>query len=229
MRVFIAVLSVAMMIMANGCGSKDLKGMQFSGTFEMTEHQLGVQTAGRIATMSVEEGDHVKAGQEIATLGRYEQSKKDFKRAQLLFKQGGANRQAVEYAQLAMEDQRVIAPIDGIILVKIREAGEVISTGAAVAVLGDPQDQWVKIFIPEGNINQVRIGQTADIAFDGVSKIYKGRVTNIATKAEFTPRNVQTQEERVTQAFAVKVGLDDPDVRAHPGVSADVKFENIQQ
>ena len=185
---------------------------------------MGAKASGGITVLSVEEGDHVKAGQVIAALDRYAQAKKDFERAMSLFKQGGADRQSVEYAQLKMEDQEIISPIDGVVLVKVRELGEVVGAGAPVAVIGDPKDQWVKIFIPEGQINQIQMNQAATISFDGVKQTFKGHVRYIATKAEFTPRNVQTPEERVTQAFAVKVAIDENNVQAHPGVAVDVQL-----
>ena len=59
---------------------------------------------------------------------------------------------------------------------------------------------------------------------DGAKQAYKGHVTFIADKAEFTPRNVQTPEERVTQTIAVKITVDNPDENLHAGVSADVRF-----
>jgi HlyD family secretion protein len=222
------VVGIFALILLCGCGSKKgLTDLQFSGTMEMTEHQLGAKAAGRITTLAVEEGRPVKAGQVLATLDRYEQAKKDYERAESLYKQGGADRQTVEYARLNMEDQQIIAPIDAVVLVKVHETGEVVSPGAAVVVLGDPKDQWVKVFIPEGVINQLKINQQAQLSFDGLQNTYQGHVFYIAPKAEFTPRNVQTPEDRVTQAFAVKIALDNnPDGQAHPGVAVDVKFKN---
>ena len=214
-----------LIVASSGCSRQNLNNQTFSGTLEMTEHQLGAKAAGRVATLSVEEGDMVKASQVIATLDRFVQANKDLERAKLLFNQGGANQQSVEYAQLAMEDEQIVAPLDGIVLVKVREVGESAVAGAPVVVIGDLKDQWVKIFVMEGIINQVQLGQKALISFDGLSKRYNGHVRYIATKAEFTPRNVQTPEERVTQAFAVKVAIDDPDLHAHQGVAADVKFQ----
>ena len=215
---------IAVVVMAVSCDRNNAKQLQFSGTLEITDHQLGAKASGGITSLSVEEGDLVKAGQVIATLDRFEQTKKDYERAQMLFKQGGADHQSVEYAQLKMEDQEIISPIDGVVLVKVRELGEVVGAGAPVAVIGDPKDQWVKIFIPEGQINQIQMNQVATISFDGVKQTFKGHVRYIATKAEFTPRNVQTPEERVTQAFAVKVAIDENNVQAHPGVAVDVKL-----
>ena len=123
-----------------------------------------------------------------------------------------------------MEDQEIIAPIDGVVLVKSAETGEIIPAGGGVVVIGDPFDQWVKIFVSEDLMHHLSINQTATISVDGSDKIYKGHVTFISDKAEFTPRNVQTPEERVTQTFAIKIAVDDADENLHAGVAADVKF-----
>jgi multidrug resistance efflux pump len=209
-----------------GCSTKaTIEYSKFSGTLELTDHVLGTKVAGRLTTLNVKEGDLVKAAQLIATLDRYEQTKKDYERTVELYNAGGTNTQAVEYAKLAMEDQEIISPIDGVILVKSAEVGETIPSGAGVVVVGDLKDQWVKIFVSEGLIGQIKMGQRASVIFDGLKNSYEGHVSFIGTKAEFTPRNVQSPEERITQVFAVKVRLDQPDEHIHPGVAADVEFK----
>jgi HlyD family secretion protein len=207
-------------------GCDPMNQSKFSGTLEVTEHALGVKVPGRIATLTVEEGDEVKAGQVLATLDRYEQVKKDHERSQNLLNEGGTSQQTLEYAALSLDDQQVISPIDGIVLVKVHEVGETVSAGAPVVVIGDRSKLWVKIFVPEGRINTIQVGQPARLSFDGVKEKFKGHVSFIAPRAEFTPRNVQTQEERITQAFAVKVTLDTPRDFLRPGVAADVVLES---
>ena len=224
MRVFIGLLVI---ILAGGCaGKNDFKKMTFSGTMEMTEHVLGAKTAGRLTTLTVREGDQVTKNQLLATFDRFEQNKKDLARIAVLLKNGGANQQSLENAQLAVEDQEVISPLDGIVLVKSAETGEIIPAGGGVVVVGDPTDQWVKIFVSEDLMHQLSINQAATISVDGDNKVYKGHVSFIADKAEFTPRNVQTPEERVTQTFAIKIAVDDADANLHAGVAADVKFNS---
>jgi HlyD family secretion protein len=198
--------------------------MNFSGTLEMTEHSLGAPEAGRLEKLFVDEGDEVKKGARIATLERYEQAKRDFDRAQSLLQQGGATKQSVELAALALSDQQVVSPVDGVVITKIREEGEVLAAGAPVVTVGDRSDIWVRVYVPEGVINRIAMGQEASVRFDGVDQEFKGRVTFVAPKAEFTPRNVQTTEERVTQTFAVKVRVEKPEQFLRPGVSADVIF-----
>ena len=222
MRVIIGILSF---VLVCGCAQqKNIKDLTFSGTMELTEHVLGAKVAGRLTTLNVDEGDLVQKGQLLATLERFDQTKKDYEREAVLYKSGGADQQSLEYAQLTMEDQEIVSPIDGVVLVKDVETGEIIPAGGGVVVIGDPKDQWLKIYVSEDMVHQLSIGQQASITVDGCRQPYKGHVTFISDKAEFTPRNVQTPEERVTQTFAIKIAVDDADENLHAGVAADVRF-----
>lgn len=217
------ILVIILVLVSFGCQPKhDSRILKFSGTLELTEHALGSKVAGRVATMTVDEGDYVTSGQLLATMDRYEQAQKDYVRSESLLKKGGATQQSLEYAALLLDDQKIISPIDGVVLVKVHEVGETVSAGSAVVVVGDRSKLWVKIFVPEGLINSIHLNQPAALFFDGLKQSFKGHVNFIAPQAEFTPRNVQTQEERITQAFAVKVILDEPSVNLRPGVAADV-------
>ena len=220
------LVAIAVMMLASGCAKDDAANMKFSGTLELTEHSLGAKVAGRLVTLSTDEGAMVQQGQEIATLDRYEQNKRDYQRIENLFKHGGATQQDLEHAALAVEDQRIVSPLDGIVLVKVHEVGEIVTAGSAVVVVGDRKNLWVKIYVPEGHVNHIKINQSATISFDGLKKVFKGHVSFIASRAEFTPRNVQTAEERITQTFAVKVTIDDVPDDLRPGVAADVKMNS---
>lgn len=222
---FLFVLLVCLVV-SSGCDRLlHARRIKLSGTLEFTEHAVGARVAGRLATLLVEEGDEVKKGQLLATLERFDQAKKNYERAKVLHKQGGGSEQAVEEAALALDDQQIVSPVDGVALLKVHEAGEVVSAGGPVAVIGDRKKLWVRVFVPEGLINRVRMGQPATVQFDGVKQTFKGHISFIATKAEFTPRNVQTTEERITQAFAIKVALDDPPLFLRPGVAADITID----
>jgi HlyD family secretion protein len=105
------------------------------------------------------------------------------------------------------------------VLVKVREVGETLPAGAPGVVVGDRNDMWVKIYVPEGMINQIVMGQSAAVTFDGLKESFQGHVSFVAPKAEFTPRNIQTPEERATQTFAVKITLDQPPAFLRPGIA----------
>ena len=220
------VLSIAVFLMIAGCGNKNGE-MKFSGTLEVTEHALGAKVAGRLITLNTDEGKVVRQGEEIGVFDRYEQNKRDYERVKQLFKQGGASQQDLEHAALAMDDQRIVSPIDGVVLVKVHEVGEMVPAGSPVVVIGDRSNLWVKIYVPEGVINTIKLNQPARVSFDGLAKPFSGHVSFIASRAEFTPRNVQTAEERITQTFAVKVTIDEPPEYLRPGVAADIVL-NIQ-
>ena len=132
----------------------------------------------------------------------------------------------VGQADAALEHAVIHAPFAGVVSVRHREEGEAVSPGAPVLTLMNPDDRWVRIYVREDEIGRVVIGQRAEIRSDtDPSRSFGGRVTYIAANAEFTPRNVQTTEERVKLVYAVKVQItDDPEMMLKPGVPADVQL-----
>jgi HlyD family secretion protein len=197
----------------------------FSGTLEYTEHLVGVRVPGRLSEVSFDEGESVTKGQVLARLDRWEQVKRDLDRAERLHAKGGVADQALEEARLALQDQEVRSPVDGVVLSKVRQAGEVAAAGGAVAVVGEDKTPFVRVYVPEDKLSAVRVGQAALLRFDGLDKTAKGRVVFISPKAEFTPRNAQTPEDRATLTFAVKIAPDGNDPALKPGLAADVSFE----
>lgn len=217
-------LSLALLFCLSVAACRRQEPTTFSGTVEMTEHSLGARVAGRLVTLAVDEGDRVTRGQRLATFDRFEKAQRDFNRTQENFKTGGATRQAVEEADLALQDQQIISPVDGVVLTRVRTPGEYVPAGGAVVIVGDQRAYWIRIYVPQGMINRVQMNGQARVRFDGVADPVPGRVTFVAPRAEFTPRNVQTPEERVTQTFAVKITIDQPPAYVRPGVAADVEL-----
>ena len=129
-------------------------------------------------------------------------------------------------AQATIPDYFVRSPFDGIVTVRAREPGESVVPGNAVVSVMNPADRWVRIYIPENRLGLVRIGQQAAITIDAFPRHpFSGEVSWISSEAEFTPRNVQTQDERVKLVYAVKVRItNDPDLALKPGTPADVRM-----
>jgi HlyD family secretion protein len=127
----------------------------------------------------------------------------------------------------ALSNLTLVAPFDGIVTVRHREPGETVPLGATVLTLMNPEDRWVRIYVKEDRIGAVKIGAAARISTDTYpGKTYPGEVRFIASEAEFTPKNVQTTEERVKLVYAVKVQITgDPEFELKPGVPADVRLE----
>lgn len=129
---------------------------------------------------------------------------------------------ALAQARVRLGDTRIGAPMDGVVLRKNLEPGATVASAAAVLTLVDPGTLWLRAYIAETDLGRVRVGQPARITVDAFpGQAFGGRVTEIASEAEFTPRNVQTQKERVNLVFRVKIGVANPDGRLKPGMPAD--------
>ena len=114
------------------------------------------------------------------------------------------------------------APFNGIVLVRQAELGEVISPGTPIVTLADLAHIWLRVYLPETDLGRVRWGQDADIRTDTYpGKVYHGRVSVISSEAEFTPKSVQTEQERVTLVYRVKIDVENPNYELKPGMPAD--------
>lgn len=212
-------------LVLTGCRPADTDTVKASGTLDMTEVHVAPTVAGRVETLEVKEGDVVKAGQKIGRLDRFAQAERDYQRAKRLVPEGGATREQMENSELALRDQQLVSPIQGIVLNRVSEPGEVVSPTTPVVVIGNPDDVYVKVYIPEKEIGRVKLNQKAQLEVDSFpDRKFEGRVTFISPKAEFTPKNVQTKEERVTQMFAVKVSVTRPEGLLKAGMPADVEI-----
>jgi HlyD family secretion protein len=131
---------------------------------------------------------------------------------------------AVQQAGAALANAVIRAPFDGVVSIRDREPGETVAAGAPVLTVMNPADRWVRIYVREDRIGAVALGQDASIRSDTYpDRVYHGAVAFIAGEAEFTPRNVQTTEERVKLVYAVKVRITgDPRNELKPGMPADV-------
>ena len=119
----------------------------------------------------------------------------------------------------------VLSPLDAVVLRRLREPGEVVAPGAAVLVLADASRPWVRVFVPEPRLSDVKVGAKATVRTDAASgNTFAATVTWISDQSEFTPRDVQTPEERVKQVFAVKLSVDDAKGVLKAGMPVDVIF-----
>jgi HlyD family secretion protein len=133
-------------------------------------------------------------------------------------------RSEVALAEATLANAVVVAPFDGVVTLRHREPGETVGAGAPVVTLLDPDDRWVRIYVREDAIGRVHLGLSAEIRADTYpERVYEGEVVYVGSEAEFTPRNVQTTEERTKLVYPVKVRITgDPDFELKPGVPADV-------
>jgi HlyD family secretion protein len=114
------------------------------------------------------------------------------------------------------------APLDGWVVEKTAHEGEMAASGKSLLTLADLGNVTLTIYVPEPDIDTVSIGQSIEVSVDAFpGETFTGHITTISDKAEFTPKNVQTKEERVNTVFAVKIKLDNQDQHLKPGMPAD--------
>lgn len=133
---------------------------------------------------------------------------------------------SVLQVEAALANAVIEAPFAGLVTTRHRDPGEAVQPGQPVITLLDTDDRWVRIYVAENRVGAVRIGQRAVVTSDTYpDREYEGRVVFIAREAEFTPRNVQTREDRVKLVYAVRVEITgDPDYVLKPGTPADVRL-----
>jgi len=174
---------------------------------------------------------------------QFELNKADYERAENLFNAGSisaqkrdlartkadadkANMEALK-ASLDLANTRLgfadlVSPIDGFVLVKSAEAGEVVQVGSTVFTVANLADIWLTAYINETDLGRVKLNQSAEVKTDTYpNKIYKGRISFISQEAEFTPKQIQTTEERVKLVYRIKIQVENTNLELKPGMPAD--------
>jgi HlyD family secretion protein len=144
----------------------------------------------------------------------------------------GARRADVARAEAQLKildtqiDDRVLrAPLDAVVLTKSAEQGEVLAAGSVVATLGDLARPFVRAYVSESDLGRVKIGQTARLRTDSYpAKSYEGRVSFISSQAEFTPKQIQTEKERVKLVYRVKIETANPAGELKNNMPVDVEL-----
>ena len=307
---------VSLALLLVSCGAVGV-GVHASGTIEMDEIDVSSMVGGRIASLRVEEGDSVRAGDTLAVLDRGEiaadvaaqsaqaeraaaqlrdlrtgprraeieaaraemvaaaaqadQAAEDFERIQKLYQrqvatpadfdrarsardasaarlttakqllqllEQGSRAALVEAAAHAAEAARaqvqaartrfgeliLTAPAAGVVLLRNFEPGELASPGVPVVTLGNPERLWMRCYVAEPDLPRVRRGAPVEVRVDGVPRAFRGRVVEIATRAEFTPRAALTEEERANLVFGIKVMLEPTRGTLKAGLPAEARI-----
>ena len=122
-------------------------------------------------------------------------------------------------------DTDAVSPIDGVVLVKSAEVGEILAAGASVLTVGDIDHPWLRVYIGERDLGRVRLGDRVAVTTDSFpGKVYRGRVSFIASEAEFTPKQIQTSEERVKLMYRVKIEVENPRHELKSNMPADAEI-----
>lgn len=168
----------------------------------------------------------IQEKQRAAALSMRVQSQEATEAARMEMKMAEAG---AKEAQSVLEDCRIAAPISGTVMTKIAEEGEVLAAGRPILTLIDLSDIYLKVYIPEVEIGKIRLGNPARIHVDAYpGRPFEAKVTHINQEAEFTPKNVETKQERVNLVFAVKLTASNPQGLLKPGMPADgvIKYKD---
>ncbi len=134
-------------------------------------------------------------------------------------------RAAEALARARLADARLVSPLTGLVLRKNMEVGETATPGTPILTLMDPNDLWLRAYVSETDVARVRLGQPATVTVDGFpGRVFAGAIIEIASEAEFTPKNVQTKKERVSLVYRVKIALRNADGVLKPGMPADAQL-----
>lgn len=132
----------------------------------------------------------------------------------------------VALVEAQLEDTIAVTPIDGVVLVKAAQIGEILAPGTTVLTIGDLARPWLRGYIAEQDLGRVQLGQKVRVTTDSFpGKIYAGRIAFIASEAEFTPKQIQTREERVKLVYRIKIEIDNPAQELKLNMPADAIVE----
>lgn len=236
----IALLAVVILLAAGAALKLTVlrREFRYAGTLEATKVDLSARLSSTIEAVNVQEGQRVSAGQVLVSLlcddtkVAADLARINFERTQRLLQEGTATQEAMDQVRHRKQDVDVRlswcalrSPIDGTVLSRYHEPGELVSPGTKLLTLADVRDLWAYLYVPQAAVARLRTGmrvsgrlpELGDRAFEGV-------ILKINEEAEFTPKNVQTRAERERLVFGVKVGFREANAEEvlKPGMTIEV-------
>ncbi len=212
----------------------------------LTDEGKVVKAKDPVARLNTDELTKIRDNAEAALKAaeyQYALDKLDYERAENLFKAGSIPEQKRDAAKAKFDSDRENAqalkasldlantrlgfadldsPLDGYVIVKSALRGEVVQPGAPVFTVIDLDNVWVTAYINETDLGRVKLNQEAEVRTDTYpGRKYKGRVSFISQEAEFTPKQIQTTEERVKLVYRIKIQVDNTSLELKPGMPAD--------
>ncbi len=207
----------------------------FAGTLETTKVILSSRVASDISDVFVIEGDNVYVGQPLVELScdAYKiiarQINSDYERATQLLARGHVSQAEYDMITRSKQDNdlrldwcQIVSPINGIVVTKFHEVGEVVGPGSVLISVANPRDIWAYFYVPYEMLARIKIGQkVVGILPEADNMEFHGRIIKISEVAEFTPKNVQTRDERTRLVYGVKVQFDNQDLMLKSGMTIE--------
>lgn len=207
----------------------------YSGTLEATRVVVPSRIASQIRSFSVNEGDHLKKGQVLATLDdadlliSLKNIKSKYSRQASLLKKGITTPSELETLEaqkneleLKIQWCSIKATCDGVVLSKYKEEGEWVSPGTGLLAMADIKKIWVFFYVEQPQVSRLSLGQSIQgIVPELPSRVFQGKIIKINDEPEFTPKNVQTRKERTRLVYGVKVLFENEDETLKPGMTIE--------
>lgn len=132
----------------------------------------------------------------------------------------------IELIDSQLADTIASSPVSGVVLVKAADVGEVLAPGTSVVTVGDIDHPWLRAYVGERDLGRVKLGSKVKVTTDSYpGKIYDGRVSFISSEAEFTPKQIQSTEERVKLVYRIKIDIDNPLHELKSNMPADAEIQ----
>lgn len=216
------------------------KPYSYAGTLETTKVIVSARVSSDISEFNVAEGDTVSSGQTLLTMtcDAYkilaQQIDNDYARADALVAKGHMSQAEYDVVARNKRDNdlklswcNVTSPIDGMVITKFREVGEIVAPGTTLVSLANPYDIWAYFYVPYDMLHKLNVGDdVVGTLPEANGKKFAGKIIKINEQAEFTPKNVQTREERTRLVYGVKVKFENPDLTLKSGMTIESTLLN---
>lgn len=205
----------------------------YAGTVEVTKVDIPSRLSSVILNFPVKEGQTIEKGQLLVQLScedikiAFDLAKRNFDRSSRLYRSGGISQEIFdlvknrkEEAELRKNWCNIISPIKGSVLTTYFEPGEMVGPGVKLATIGNLEEIYAYFYLPHDQISKLKLQEKIKARlFEMDNKEFEGEISYINPEAEFTPKNVQTREERTLLVYAVKVSFKNPEGILKPGMT----------
>jgi HlyD family secretion protein len=192
----------------------------------MTEREALVLAGPRAEVIKAQQGqvERARAAVKIAEANSLEMKRRE---QDLATRRAEIARSTASVAMIdsQLADTIASSPVDGVVLVKSADVGEVLAPGTTVVTVGDIDHPWLRGYVNETDLGKIKLGAKAKVTTDSYQgKVYQGRVTFISSEAEFTPKQIQTEQERVKLVYRIKIEMENPRRELKSNMPADAEI-----
>ncbi|MDR1926437.1 MAG: efflux RND transporter periplasmic adaptor subunit [Endomicrobium sp.] len=212
----------------------------YSGVVEAIEIDISSKISDNITKFYVKEGDRVVKGQVLLELEgqdilrSYNFARSEYERIKKIYNRNAVSKEIYDFKKYLYDDAEIKknyliikSPIDGTVLYKYYNEGEMVTVGRKILTVADLKEMDVWVYLPHNAIASINVGEKVSGFLSEINKEFMGFICSINDTAEFTPKNVQTKNERERLVYGVKIRFkNDENLTLKPGMTLEIKFKN---